>query len=49
MNRTLFARIMFLNVTKNKLIYLLKDSQIVERQYSELENFYYYEDWLKIL
>ena len=36
-------------INKKNFIYLLKDSQIVERQYSELENFYYYEDWLKIL
>lgn len=36
-------------INKKNFIYLLKDSQIVERQYSELDNFYYYEDWLKIL
>jgi hypothetical protein len=36
-------------INKKNFIYLLKDSQIVERKYSELENFYYYEDWLKTL
>jgi hypothetical protein len=36
-------------INKKNFIYLLKDSQIVGRKYSELENFYYYEDWLKLL
>ena len=36
-------------INKKNFIYLLKDSQIVERKYSELENFYYYEDWLNLL
>jgi hypothetical protein len=36
-------------INKKNFIYLLEDSQIVAKKYSELENFYYYEDWLKIL
>lgn len=36
-------------INKKNFIYLLKDSQIVEKKYSELENFFYYEDWLKML
>jgi len=36
-------------INKKNFIYLLKDSQIVERKYSELENFYYYKDWLNTL
>lgn len=36
-------------INKKNFIYLLKDSQIVERKYSELENFYFYDDWLKSL
>jgi hypothetical protein len=36
-------------INKKNFIYLLEDSQIVAKKYSELENFYYYEDWLKTL
>lgn len=36
-------------INKKNFIYLLKDSQIVERKYHELDNFFYYEDWLKSL
>lgn len=36
-------------INKSNFIYLLKDSQITEKKYSELENFFYYEDWLNSL
>lgn len=36
-------------INKSNFIYLLKDSQITDRKYSELENFFYYEDWLNSL
>ena len=37
----------FLN--KKNFIYLLNDGQITKKRYSDLDNFYYYKDWLKLL
>jgi len=36
-------------INKNNFVYLLEDSQIVYTKWSELENIYYYKDWLKLL
>jgi hypothetical protein len=36
-------------IKKNNFVYLLEDSQIVYTKWSELENIYYYKDWLKLL
>lgn len=36
-------------INKKNFIYLLKDSQIVQRRYSQLDNIHYYEEWLEKL